>query len=142
MGPCLKIILLISHTGHGVLTSALVGYPYGVNFLIMNLVQNYYADFQLIQFSRKILFLLDNFLLSASIIFLLVFNWHDIPFSIRLIVKGEIFAFRASSALLIMSSSLNFFTKFFPILFSELRQHFFCASKYIDKIKGYKYSLS
>jgi hypothetical protein len=57
-------------------------------------------------FSANIFFLSVTFNPKAKTIFRFVSGLHDIPFSIRVMVRGEIWALLESSALLIIKDSL------------------------------------
>ena len=71
--------------------------------------------------SPNTLFLSEIFNPKAKRIFRLVSILHGIPFSIRLMVTGDMLAFLESSALLIRRDSLIFFKEFF-LIFWTLRK--------------------
>ena len=76
-----------------------------------------------VAFSANIFCLSVNFKPKAKTIFRFVSNLHDIPFSIRVIVRGETLALLESSALLIIKDSLIFLRLFLLIsLDSALRE--------------------
>jgi len=78
------------------------------SFRIHKIVKRFY--------SRNIIFLSDMLYPKAKRIFLFVSTLQGIPRSIRVIVKGDILAFAASSDLLIMRDSLICCKKFLFII--------------------------
>ena len=70
-----------------------------------------------------------NFKPNAKRIFRFVFILHDLPSSIREIVKAEIPAFLDSSVLLIKRLSLISFKEFLFIFYTRLGLHFYCKKQ-------------
>jgi hypothetical protein len=82
-------------------------------------------------FSANIFFLSVIFNPKAKTIFRFVSDLHDIPFSIRVMVRGEILALLESSALLIIKDSLIFLRLFLLICFDSASQGVMISATYL-----------
>ena len=103
-------------------------------------------------FLAKIFFLSDIFNPKAKTIFRFVSDLHDIPFSIRVMVRGEILALLESSALLIINDSLIFLRLFLLIGFDSASQEVMISATYLlhcrshakktDQLQYHKYQIA